>query len=81
LRHHSHADTSTAPRSYHRADWQVIKDLVPYLLAYKWRVVFALAFMILAKFANLGVPIVLKDMVNALDVNTMAGALWWCPWG
>ena len=81
MRHHSHADTSTTPRSYHRADWQVIKDLVPYLLAYKWRVFFALAFMILAKFANLGVPIVLKDMVNALDVNTMAGALLVVPVG
>ncbi|UOD51655.1 ABC transporter ATP-binding protein/permease [Orrella daihaiensis] len=31
--------------------------------------------MVLAKFANLGVPIVLKDLVNALDVNTVAGTL------
>ena len=53
----------------------MIRDLLPYLLAYKWRVVFALLCMVIAKFANLGVPIVLKDMVNALDVNTMAGAL------
>ena len=59
----------------------MIKDLLPYLLAYKWRVAFALACMILAKFANLGVPIVLKDMVNALDVNTMAGALLVVPVG
>lgn len=44
-------------------------------MAYKWRVAFALLCMVAAKFANLGVPIVLKDMVNALDVNTMAGAL------
>ena len=69
------ADTDGEPRSSHRADWQVIRDLLPYLLAYKWRVAFALSCMVLAKFANLGVPIVLKDMVNALDVNTMAGAL------
>ena len=68
-------DSEEAPRASHRADWQVIRDLLPYLLAYKWRVAFALACMVLAKFANLGVPIVLKDMVNALDVNTMAGAL------
>ena len=54
---------------------------MPYLLAYKWRVAFALACMVLAKFANLGVPIVLKDMVNALDVNTMAGALLVVPIG
>ena len=68
-------EDSESPSTYHRADWQVIRDLLPYLLAYKWRVVFALLCMMLAKFANLGVPIVLKDMVNALDVNTMAGAL------
>lgn len=74
-------DSSEAPRSSHRADWQVIRDLLPYLLAYKWRVAFALACMVLAKFANLGVPIVLKDMVNALDVNTMAGALLVVPIG
>ncbi|MCD8504470.1 MAG: ABC transporter ATP-binding protein/permease [Burkholderiaceae bacterium] len=74
-------DSSESPRSNHRADWQVIRDLLPYLLAYKWRVAFALACMVLAKFANLGVPIVLKDMVNALDVNTMAGALLVVPIG
>lgn len=78
---HNTDSTAASSRSYHRADWQVIKDLLPYLLAYKWRVAFALACMILAKFANLGVPIVLKDMVNALDVNTMAGALLVVPVG
>lgn len=74
MRRFSTTDSETPP-SYHRADWQVIRDLLPYLLAYKWRVAFALLCMVIAKFANLGVPIVLKDMVNALDVNTMAGAL------
>ncbi|WP_243477942.1 ABCB family ABC transporter ATP-binding protein/permease [Orrella daihaiensis] len=68
-------DSHEAPNKNHRADWQVIRDLLPYLLAYKWRVAFALACMVLAKFANLGVPIVLKDLVNALDVNTVAGTL------
>ena len=68
-------------KTYHRADWQVIRDLLPYLLAYKWRVAFALACMVVAKFANLGVPIVLKDMVNALDVNTMGTALLVVPVG
>lgn len=59
----------------------MIRDLLPYLLAYKGRVAIALACMVLAKFANLGVPIVLKDMVDALDVNTMAGALLVVPVG
>ncbi len=75
------ADSENSQGKPHRADWQVIRDLLPYLLAYKWRVAFALACMVLAKFANLGVPIVLKDMVDALDINTMAGALLVVPVG
>jgi ATP-binding cassette, subfamily B, heavy metal transporter len=75
------ADSENSQSKPHRADWQVIRDLLPYLLAYKWRVTFALACMVLAKFANLGVPIVLKDMVDALDINTMAGALLVVPVG
>jgi len=67
--------------SYHRADWQVIKDLWPYLMAYKGRVVLALAFMVLAKFANLGVPVLLKEMIDTLDVNTVAGAALVVPIG
>lgn len=67
--------------SYHRADWQVIKDLIPYLMAYKGRVALALLFMVAAKFANLGVPVLLKEMVDTLDVNTVAGAALVVPIG
>lgn len=70
-----------ASQSAHRADWQVIRDLLPYLLAYKWRVGIALACMIAGKFANLGVPIVLKDLIDSLDINTMAGAALAVPAG
>lgn len=59
----------------------MIRRLLPYLLAYKWRVAFALACMVAAKFANLGVPIILKDLIDALDVKTMAGALMVVPIG
>ena len=40
--------------------------LLPYLWEYKWRVLVALAFLASAKFANVGVPLVLKDVVDAL---------------
>ena len=67
--------------TYHRADWEVIKDLLPYLMAYKGRVALALIFMVAAKFANLGVPILLKDMIDTLDVRTVAGAALVVPLG
>ena len=36
---------------------------------YRGRVLLALAFLVLAKVANVGVPLVLKDIVDALDIN------------
>ncbi|MBE9610727.1 ABCB family ABC transporter ATP-binding protein/permease [Chitinilyticum piscinae] len=52
-----------------RHDWQTIKSLLPYLWAYKGRVLLALGLLIAAKFANVGVPLVLKDIVDALDAS------------
>jgi ATP-binding cassette subfamily B protein len=48
-------------------DWRVVPMLLPYLWEYKWRVVVALVFLVAAKFANVGVPLVLKDIVDGLD--------------
>ena len=41
--------------------------LVPYLLEFKGRVAIAMAFLVTAKVANVGVPLVLKDVVDRLD--------------
>ena len=49
-----------------RSDRDTLARLWPYLWAYKWRVVAALAFMVGAKLANVGVPVLLKDLVDAL---------------
>ena len=75
-----HGKRGASPR-YHRTDWQVIKDLLPYLMAYKGRVALALIFMVAAKFANLGVPIILKDMIDRLDVSAVATAALVVPIG
>lgn len=56
------APAATGPRN----DWQTIRSLLPYLSAYKWRVAFALACLIGAKVANLGVPVVMKRIVDSL---------------
>ncbi len=48
-------------------DWRVVPMLLPYLWEYKWRVVVALVFLVAAKVANVGVPLVLKGIVDGLD--------------
>ncbi len=69
---HSHSSPSApagAPGVARRSRWAVVAALWPYLWAYRVRVLLALAAMIAAKLANVGVPIVLKDIVNALDLK------------
>ncbi len=55
-----------APTAETRSDWGVLRRLLPYLWRYRWRVAAALAFMVVAKLANVGVPLLLKELVDAL---------------
>ena len=54
------------PGADRRSDWLTLRRLAPYLWEYRWRVLAALAFMVGAKLANVSVPIVLKDLVDAM---------------
>jgi ATP-binding cassette subfamily B protein len=47
-------------------EWRVVPMLLPYLWEYKWRVAVALVFLVAAKLANVGVPLVLKEVVDRL---------------
>jgi len=49
-----------------RSDWGTLQRLFPYLWHYKWRVMFALGFMVSAKLANVGVPLLLKTLVDTM---------------
>jgi ATP-binding cassette subfamily B protein len=49
-----------------RGDWETVRTLLPYLFAYRGRVLLALACLIAAKLANVGVPLVLKEIVDRL---------------
>jgi ABC-type transport system involved in Fe-S cluster assembly fused permease/ATPase subunit len=49
------------------SDWGTLKRLFPYLWEYKWRVVAALSFMVCAKLANVGVPLLLKELIDAMS--------------
>ncbi|EJE50812.1 fused permease/ATPase component of ABC transporter involved in Fe-S cluster assembly [Acidovorax sp. CF316] len=51
------------------SDWATIGRLLPYLWQYKWRVVAAIVFMVGAKMANVGVPVLLKTLVDAMDLK------------
>src|SRR5215470_19510337 len=52
------------------ADWRAIAHLWPYLWAYKGRVILAIAALVGAKVANVGVPLLLKEIVDSLDKTT-----------
>ncbi|BAU49460.1 metal ABC transporter permease [Sulfurifustis variabilis] len=50
-----------------RNDWKTIRSLIPYLLEFKGRVALALLFLAAAKVANVSVPLVLKEIVDAFE--------------
>ena len=69
MRHHSHPSDSSPqgdpPKQ--RSDKETVKRLLPYLWTYKWRVLAALTFMVGAKLANVSVPLLLKDLIDAMS--------------
>jgi len=50
-------------------NWHIIKDIFPYLIEHKKRVIFAVGFMILAKIASVGLPFILKYIVDGIDTS------------
>ena len=50
-----------------RNNLKTIATLLPYLWEFKVRVILALSLLVLAKLANVSVPLVLKEIVDALD--------------
>ncbi|AUN93815.1 ABCB family ABC transporter ATP-binding protein/permease [Pseudazoarcus pumilus] len=65
----SAATALPGPEPTERRDWQTLKSLLPYLWAYKGRVIFALACLIAAKGANVAVPVVFKGVIDALTIT------------
>jgi ATP-binding cassette subfamily B protein len=52
-----------------RGAWQTIRTLLPYLWEWRGRVTAALACLVLAKVANVGVPLLLKAIVDGLTAE------------
>jgi ATP-binding cassette subfamily B protein len=58
-----------APEAAPRSDWHTLRTLLPYLWQYRGRVLLALLFLFAAKAANVGVPLLLKQIVDRLSVQ------------
>ena len=74
MRHFKSENNSQAQSRQH-SDWQVIRNLMPYIWQFKARVIITLLCLIGAKVANLGVPIVLKKIVDALSITSTSQML------
>jgi ABC-type transport system involved in Fe-S cluster assembly fused permease/ATPase subunit len=62
------AAASPAPAAP-RSDLATLGKLLPYLWQYRWRVGVALAFLLAAKMANVGVPLLLKELVDSFALG------------
>ena len=82
MRHHGEPAASASPHSPlpgqapgkaaqppAGSDWKTLSRLLPYLWQYKWRVVIALSLMVCAKLANVSVPLLLKELVDAMNLQ------------
>ncbi|KQQ33094.1 metal ABC transporter permease [Duganella sp. Leaf126] len=65
----SPADASVPPTPRTRTDIATLKTLLPYLWVYKWRVLLALGCLVGAKLANVGVPVVMKRLIDSLTIT------------
>ncbi|MCU7847840.1 MAG: ABC transporter ATP-binding protein/permease [Candidatus Thiodiazotropha sp. (ex Lucinoma kastoroae)] len=50
-----------------RRDYHNLRNMLPFLWEYRGRALFALGCLVLAKFANVGIPLVLKEIVDLLE--------------
>jgi len=65
----THFKYTEAP-SAQRSDFDNLRALFPYLWEFRGRVLLALLTLVLAKVANVGVPLVLKEVVDSLNIDT-----------
>ena len=64
-----------------RTEWRAVLRLLPYLAQFKARVGIAMTFLIAAKLANVALPLVMKEIVDALDVSQNTAAAIALPLG
>src|SRR3972149_8254361 len=52
-----------------RSEWRALAPLLPYLWEFRGRVMLAFALLVGAKLANVGVPLIMKEIVDLLSVK------------
>jgi len=70
MRRYSVSSSEPSPAQGPRNDWTTLKTLFPYLWTYKWRMLLALLFLVGAKMANVGIPLVLKKLIDHMTIRT-----------
>ena len=55
-----------------RRDWHNLRGMVPFLWEYRGRALFALGCLVLSKVAIVGIPVVLKEIVDLLETDDKA---------
>jgi ATP-binding cassette subfamily B protein len=61
-------DRGTSPQVHkNRRDWHNLRNMLPFLWEFRGRAVFALLCLVLSKVANVGVPLLLKQIVDVLE--------------
>lgn len=58
-----------------KPNWSIVWSLIPYLLAFRWRVLLALLCLIGAKLVSVATPLILKHVVDSLDGDIAALAV------
>ncbi|TQV67983.1 ABC transporter ATP-binding protein/permease [Exilibacterium tricleocarpae] len=67
--------------AFSEVSWDSLKSLWPYLLEFKGRIVLALLCLVGAKLASVGMPFILKHVVDHLDQEAAIGAVVLLPLG
>jgi ATP-binding cassette subfamily B protein len=62
----THRRGQSTPIQRSQSDWDVLRTLLPYLLAHKLRMALALVCLVAAKGANVTVPLVMKSIIDTL---------------
>ncbi len=58
-----------------KGNWSPVNRLLPYLWKYRYRIAIGLVFLVLARIANISVPIVLKGIVDSLQETPLRAVL------
>jgi len=64
MTHHIHAEAQVHKD---RRDFRNLRNMLPFLWEYRGRALFALGCLVLAKLANVGIPLLLKAIVDGLE--------------